>query len=158
MPASDLVIPPEVAEALGLESEPTLAGPVESDSTASQDVSSGVPVDFVPQTKDNLRGCLADPVWRLCSGYLYKIMVKSAVRPAANAASVVVDHARSDGPRCDRMRSFRSLSNSSRCVADAEALAARSRAPLRLAMSAPRQSQGLTHYPGRAGWHASFVH
>ena len=30
----------------------------------------------VPQTEAELRECLADPMWRLCSGYLYKIMVK----------------------------------------------------------------------------------
>lgn len=32
--------------------------------------------DFVPQTAEDLRMCLSDPMWRLCSGYLYKIMVK----------------------------------------------------------------------------------
>lgn len=32
--------------------------------------------DFVPQTAEDLRMCLSDPMWRLCSGYLYKIMCK----------------------------------------------------------------------------------
>jgi hypothetical protein len=31
----------------------------------------------VPTTPDELARCLADPMWRLCSGQLYKIMVKS---------------------------------------------------------------------------------
>lgn len=35
------------------------------------------PLYFVPETEDELRECLADPFWRVCSGYLYKIMVKS---------------------------------------------------------------------------------
>lgn len=32
---------------------------------------------FVPSTPEELAQCLADPVWRICSGQLYKIMVKS---------------------------------------------------------------------------------
>ena len=32
--------------------------------------------DFVPSTEKELRKCLSDPMWRLCSGYLYKIMIK----------------------------------------------------------------------------------
>lgn len=35
-----------------------------------------VPLDFVPETEADLERCLADPMWRLCSGFLYKIMVK----------------------------------------------------------------------------------
>lgn len=31
----------------------------------------------VPTTPEELAACLADPMWRLCSGQLYKIMVKS---------------------------------------------------------------------------------
>jgi hypothetical protein len=40
---------------------------------------SSVPIlhDMVPATPDELARCLADPMWRLCSGQLYKIMVKS---------------------------------------------------------------------------------
>lgn len=34
--------------------------------------------DFVPSTEAEMVMCLADPMWRLCSGQLYKIMVKSA--------------------------------------------------------------------------------
>jgi hypothetical protein len=32
--------------------------------------------NFVPNTADELKACLADPMWRVCSGQLYKIMVK----------------------------------------------------------------------------------
>jgi hypothetical protein len=35
-----------------------------------------VPLDFKPTTPEELERCLADPMWRLCSGQLYKIMVK----------------------------------------------------------------------------------
>lgn len=34
--------------------------------------------DFVPTTKEDMARCLADPMWRLCSGQMYRIMVKSA--------------------------------------------------------------------------------
>lgn len=33
--------------------------------------------DFVPTNADELKACLADPMWRICSGALYKIMVKT---------------------------------------------------------------------------------
>jgi hypothetical protein len=33
--------------------------------------------DFIPSSEAELALCLADPMWRLCSGQLYKIMVKS---------------------------------------------------------------------------------
>lgn len=36
-----------------------------------------IALDFKPTTKAELAGCLADPMWRVCSGFLYKIMVKS---------------------------------------------------------------------------------
>ena len=42
--------------------------------------------DFRPSTPAELRACLADPMWRLCSGWLYKIMVK---KPDEDDASVV---------------------------------------------------------------------
>jgi len=32
--------------------------------------------DKVPSTQEELKECLSDPMWRLCSGYLYKIMIK----------------------------------------------------------------------------------
>lgn len=35
-----------------------------------------IPLDFVPGNDADLARCLADPVWRLCSGQLYKIMIK----------------------------------------------------------------------------------
>jgi len=40
-------------------------------------MSEAVPLDFEPETEEELAKCLADPMWRVCSGYLYKIMVKS---------------------------------------------------------------------------------
>lgn len=33
--------------------------------------------DFVPSTPAEMAACLADPMWRVCSGQLYRIMVKS---------------------------------------------------------------------------------
>jgi hypothetical protein len=36
-----------------------------------------VALDFVPGDAEGLAECLADPMWRVCSGQLYKIMVKS---------------------------------------------------------------------------------
>ncbi|AEY69590.1 putative terminase large subunit [Erwinia phage PEp14] len=39
-------------------------------------VSLPVPHDFVPHTAADLRVCLSDPMWRICSGQLYKIMIK----------------------------------------------------------------------------------
>jgi len=35
-----------------------------------------VPHDFVPATDADLKVCLSDPMWRICSGQLYKIMIK----------------------------------------------------------------------------------
>ena len=35
-----------------------------------------VPLDMVPTTEAELASCLADPMWRLGSGQLYKIMIK----------------------------------------------------------------------------------
>ncbi len=40
---------------------------------------SPVPLDFVPENDEQLMMALADPMWRICSGYLYKIMVKSPI-------------------------------------------------------------------------------
>lgn len=36
-----------------------------------------IALDFVPTTPEQMAQCLADPMWRVCSGQLYKIMVKS---------------------------------------------------------------------------------
>jgi len=33
---------------------------------------------MVPETPEQMAQCLADPMWRICSGQLYQIMVKSA--------------------------------------------------------------------------------
>lgn len=37
----------------------------------------GIDLDFRPNTPEELAACLADPWWRLCSGALYKIIVKT---------------------------------------------------------------------------------
>lgn len=37
----------------------------------------GIRYDYVPKDEADLRRCLEDPMWRICSGQLYKIMVKS---------------------------------------------------------------------------------
>lgn len=37
----------------------------------------GIDPGFVPVNEAELTACLADPVWRICSGQLYKIMVKA---------------------------------------------------------------------------------
>ena len=39
--------------------------------------SKSIPLDFVPSTPEEYARCLEDPMWRLCSGQLYKIMVKA---------------------------------------------------------------------------------
>ena len=39
-------------------------------------MSGSIDIDFVPETAEELAACLADPWWRICSGQLYKIMVK----------------------------------------------------------------------------------
>src|SRR3546814_2515264 len=44
------------------------------------------PDDFIPKTPDEMEACLADPMWRLCSGQLYQIMLKS---PDGDEATVV---------------------------------------------------------------------
>ena len=36
-----------------------------------------IQLDYVPTTLEDTARCLSDPIWRLCSGVLYKIMVKS---------------------------------------------------------------------------------
>jgi hypothetical protein len=41
-------------------------------------MSDSVPLDFVPSTEAEMAQCLADPMWRLCSGQLYRIMIKSS--------------------------------------------------------------------------------
>lgn len=48
---------------------------------------SDVPLDFVPSTPEELTRALADPHWRVCSGFLYQIMVKSA--DAADGATTI---------------------------------------------------------------------
>jgi hypothetical protein len=37
-----------------------------------------VSLDFIPVTEADLERCLADPFWRIGSGFLYRIMVKSS--------------------------------------------------------------------------------
>lgn len=50
-----------------------------------------MPLDFVPDTPEDLAWCLEDPHWRICSGQLYKIMVKSpAAVPGEEDAQTIV--------------------------------------------------------------------
>ena len=35
-----------------------------------------IALDFLPTNEEELAQCLADPYWRVCSGYLYQIMIK----------------------------------------------------------------------------------
>lgn len=46
------------------------------DLNAEATVSVPVAHDFVPQSAADLKVCLNDPMWRLCSGVLYQIMIK----------------------------------------------------------------------------------
>ena len=48
-----------------------------------------VPIDFVPDCSRELAWCLSDPVWRICSGQLYKIKVKPKDDDGEQAARVV---------------------------------------------------------------------
>lgn len=49
-----------------------------------------VALDFDPQTPDDLKLALSDPAWRICSGRLYQIMVKSETE--ASGSSVMAFH------------------------------------------------------------------
>jgi hypothetical protein len=46
----------------------------------------GIDPGFVPSNEAELQACLADPQWRICSGFIYKIMVK---KPDGEDNSVV---------------------------------------------------------------------
>lgn len=52
-------------------------------------VSVPVPHDFVPESAADLAVCLSDPMWRICSGVLYKIMVKGDDNDDSDDALVV---------------------------------------------------------------------
>lgn len=41
-------------------------------------MSDRIPLDHIPKSEAEMALCLADPMWRLCSGQLYNIMVKSS--------------------------------------------------------------------------------
>lgn len=43
-----------------------------------------VPLDFVPSNEEELERALSDPYWRVCSGFLYKIMVKESEEDAGS--------------------------------------------------------------------------
>jgi hypothetical protein len=51
-------------------------GAVHSDLSKPLAQKTGIDPAFVPSTEGEMAGCLADPLWRICSGQLYKIMVK----------------------------------------------------------------------------------
>ena len=36
----------------------------------------GIKFGFRPSTEEELKACLSDPLWRICSGALYKIIIK----------------------------------------------------------------------------------
>lgn len=80
-PARRKAQPTEVARAwvvpVGLEPGSTPAAKVEPGSSGALEPGS-IPLDFVPTTEDEMAACLRDPMWRICSGQLYKIMVKTA--------------------------------------------------------------------------------
>lgn len=57
---------------------PTHAAQVAKPAPAAS-VPAGIPYDFVPSTEAEMVECLKDPMWRVCSGQLYKIMIKSPV-------------------------------------------------------------------------------
>lgn len=59
------------------------------DPNAPATVSIPVPHDFVPQSAADLVVCLSDPLWRLCSGVLYKIMIKGDDNDDSDDALVV---------------------------------------------------------------------
>jgi hypothetical protein len=75
---------PPLEEFTSEDSDDTSLGSFSSDPTMSPDwvpeLAGKVPLDFDPQTDEELILALSDPMWRLCSGKLYKIMVKSAVK------------------------------------------------------------------------------
>jgi len=52
---------------------------VDSDAAPTDVPIGSVPLEFVPKTPEELKRALSDPMWRVCSGQLYKIMVKSKV-------------------------------------------------------------------------------
>lgn len=45
--------------------------------SVTSDTRRAIPTDFVPSTEAEMATCLEDPLWRICSGQLYKIMVKA---------------------------------------------------------------------------------
>ncbi len=49
----------------------------------------GIDPAFVPSTEAELLACLADTQWRICSGQLYKIMIKEAGEEPGNDGTVV---------------------------------------------------------------------
>lgn len=48
-----------------------------------------IDVAFVPSTEAELMQCLADPLWRICSGQLYNIMVKEADDESEGGGTIV---------------------------------------------------------------------
>jgi hypothetical protein len=52
-------------------------GTAPSDNNKAHAQKVGIDPHFIPTTEGEMTKCLADPLWRTCSGQLYKIMVKS---------------------------------------------------------------------------------
>ena len=61
--------------------------------TAAATLAKPVPHNFVPSTAEEMAACLEDPMWRLCSGQLYKIMVKSPNEEGETAIPFVPNRA-----------------------------------------------------------------
>lgn len=68
------------------------------------DIQAPIDWDFRPTTEAELAACLADPLWRIGSGYLYKIMVKSE-----DTEQGFVIPFRPNGPQRDFMNSLHYL-------------------------------------------------
>lgn len=56
----------------------------------------------VPRNAEELKQCLADPIWRLTSGYLYKIMIKEDEDKDDGGESLVIPF-KPNGPQLDLM-------------------------------------------------------
>lgn len=63
--------------------------PAYLDPHAPATVTVPVPHDFVPHSAADLKVCLSDPMWRICSGVLYKIMIKGDDNDDSDDALVV---------------------------------------------------------------------
>jgi hypothetical protein len=68
---------PVVKRAFKLPENITSLSTVESDTNKPLAAPVGLLPTFVPSTEEEMVKCLADPLWRICSGQIYKIAVKA---------------------------------------------------------------------------------